>query len=127
MTSLELVKNFHEVFGHPILHSPNIANTDLNKLRVDLLTEELFELRLALLAGDVVETLDALSDLQYVLDGAYLSFGLHQFKDAAIQEVHRSNMSKLDESGQPIMREDGKFLKGPNYIPPDLGKVLAAE
>ena len=96
-----------------------------NDLRINLLAEELDELREALVAGDIVEVLDALTDLQYVLDGAYLSFGLHDVKDAAFAEVQRSNMSKLGEDGKPIRREsDGKILKGPNFFEPDLSQFI---
>jgi predicted HAD superfamily Cof-like phosphohydrolase len=59
------------------------------------------------------------------LDGAYLAFGMGHLKQKAFEEVHRSNMSKLGEDGKPIKRiPDGKILKGPNYFPPDLKKVL---
>ena len=96
-----------------------------NKLRLNLLQEEVDELKEALANGDTVEALDALTDIQYVLDGAYLSLGLHKLKDAAFSEVQRSNMSKLGEDGKPIRREeDGKILKGPNYFAPDLKAVL---
>ena len=91
----------------------------------DKVYEELDELKEALEQGDVVETLDALTDLQYVLDGAYLSFGLQDQKMAAFTEVHRSNMSKLGEDGKPIRREsDGKVLKGPDYFKPDLVQFI---
>lgn len=71
------------------------------------------------------EVLDALCDLQYVLDGTFLALGFHKVKDAAMTEIHRSNMSKLGEDGRPVKRDDGKILKGPNYSPPDLIGVLA--
>jgi hypothetical protein len=93
---------------------------------MDLLEEELRELGEALEERDPVAVLDALTDLQYVLDGAYLALGFHAYKGDALLEVHRSNMSKLGENGRPIYREDGKILKGPNYSPPDLAAVLKA-
>jgi predicted HAD superfamily Cof-like phosphohydrolase len=124
MKSIELVREFHEVFGQAIAPGPSIGDGQLNDLRVALLDEELDELAVALQHGDPVATLDALTDLQYVLDGAYLSLGFHAVKDAALAEVHRSNMSKLDSNGGPIYREDGKILKGENYSPPDLARVL---
>ncbi len=124
MNSLELVREFHQVYEQPINDEPTLWDEDLNKLRLDLIREELTELMIALEDRDPVATLDALTDLQYVLDGAYLTFGLHKWKDAALQEVQRSNMSKLDENGKPVKRADGKVLKGPNYSPPDLKKVL---
>ncbi len=118
------VREFHEAYGLPVLARPGIADPQTIKLRINLLQEELDELREALEQGDIVETLDALTDLQYVLDGAYLSFGLHPIKQHAFDEVHRSNMSKLGADGKPIRRpEDGKVMKGPNYSPPDLKAV----
>lgn len=123
-TTLEQVKQFHETYGQPIMESPDISNQEYNKLRVNLLQEELNELSTALAEGNIIETLDALTDLQYVLDGAYLTFGLHDLKYMAFDEVHQSNMSKLDENGKPIYRADGKVLKGPNYYKPDLTKFF---
>ena len=124
-TTLEQVREFHETYGLPVKASPDISDPKTNDLRVNLLAEELEELKEALAAGDVVEVLDALTDLQYVLDGAYLSFGLHDVKDAAFAEVQRSNMSKLGEDGKPIRREsDGKILKGPNFFEPDLSQFI---
>jgi predicted HAD superfamily Cof-like phosphohydrolase len=126
-TTLDQVKEFHEAYGLPVLDAPAIDHAQTIKLRINLLQEELDELKAALEQGDIVETLDALTDLQYVLDGAYLSFGLHTVKTAAFDEVHRSNMSKLGADGKPIRRpEDGKVMKGPNYSPPDLKAVYEA-
>lgn len=125
MDTLEQVKIFHQTFGAPVKSTPDISDQQLNNLRVSLLQEELDELRAALDDGDIIEVLDALTDLQYVLDGAYLSFGLHMLKDAAFAEVQRSNMSKLGEDGKPMLREsDKKILKGPNYSPPDIRAVF---
>ncbi len=121
---LALVAHFHETYGQPIKHRPNIDDDELNGLRVDLIKEEAEELEKALSERDPVAVLDALTDLQYVLDGAYLSLGFHQLKAEALCEVHRSNMSKLDEHGKPIYRADGKVLKGPNYTPPDLKSIV---
>lgn len=121
--SLIQVKQFHLAFGHPVADKPNISDAKLNKLRVALISEELEELKQALADGDVVATLDALTDLQFVLDGAYLAFGLHPLKTAASSEVYRSNMSKLGEDGKPVVREDGKILKGPSYSPPKLKAI----
>ncbi len=126
-TTLDQVTEFHEAYGLPVLARPDIADARTVKLRINLLQEELDELKAALEQGDIVETLDALTDLQYVLDGAYLSFGLHPVKTKAFDEVHRSNMSKLGADGKPIRRpEDGKVMKGPNYAPPDLGSIYEA-
>ncbi|MBL4805488.1 MAG: nucleoside triphosphate pyrophosphohydrolase family protein [Alphaproteobacteria bacterium] len=125
-TTLEQVQEFHETYGLPVKDSPDISDPKTNKLRVNLLAEEVEELQEALEAGDLVEVLDALTDIQYVLDGAYLSFGLQHVKTAAFEEVQRSNMSKLGEDGKPIVRpEDGKILKGPNYFKPDIAQFIA--
>lgn len=138
MKSLELVREFHRVYGQSIADAPHVDDRALNELRIKLLTEELKELAEALgfkldftiaddvLPTDKVETLDALTDLQYVLDGAYLSLGFHALKDAALVEVHRSNMSKLGDDGRPVLREDGKILKGPRFSRPNLAAVLAS-
>ena len=124
-TTLEQVKIFHETYGLPVKDAPDISDPQTNELRINLLAEELDELQEALANNDMVEVLDALTDLQYVLDGAYLSFGLHHLKTAAFEEVQRSNMSKLGEDGKPIRREsDGKVLKGPNYFKPDIAQFL---
>lgn len=124
-TTLEQVQIFHETYGLPVKDAPDISDPKTNALRVNLLEEEVEELKEALEQGDIVEVLDALTDLQYVLDGAYLSFGLQSLKMPAFEEVQRSNMSKLGEDGKPIVREeDGKILKGPNYFKPDLAEFL---
>ena len=100
-STLEQVQEFHETYGLPVESSPNISDQKTNDLRINLIAEELEELKEALKNNDIVETLDALIDLQYVLDGAFLSFGLHDVKETAFAEVHRSNMSKLGEDGKP--------------------------
>lgn len=124
-TTLEQVREFHETYGLPVENAPNVTDEKTNALRINLLAEELEELKEALQNADPLETLDALVDLQYVLDGAFLSLGLHNVKDIAFNEVHRSNMSKLGEDGRPIRRqEDGKVMKGPNYFKPDLAQFI---
>lgn len=124
-TTLQQVQEFHETYGLPVEATPNVTDEKTNALRINLLAEELDELKEALANSDPLETLDALIDLQYVLDGAFLSLGLHDVKDIAFNEVHRSNMSKLGEDGKPIRREsDGKVMKGPNYFKPDLAQFI---
>lgn len=125
--TLEAVREFHTVFSAITKAEPDIADKALNDFRVRLLQEELDELKDALAQNDIVEVLDALTDLQYVLDGAFLAFGLHALKKPAFDEVHRSNMSKLGRDGKPVLREsDNKVLKGPDYTPPDLASVYEA-
>lgn len=124
-TTLEQVQEFHETYGLPVHAEPNLTCEQTKQLRINLLQEELNELKEALDNNDPQETLDALIDLQYVLDGAFLSFGLQAVKELAFDEVHRSNMSKLGADGKPIRREgDGKVMKGPNYFAPELGKFI---
>lgn len=124
-TSIEMVQEFHETYGLPVETEQTLASDKTQTFRINLLAEELDELKEALQNNDPVETLDALIDLQYVLDGAFLSFGMQNVKQAAFEEVHRSNMSKLGEDGKPIRRpEDGKVMKGPNYFKPDIKKFI---
>ncbi len=127
-TTLEQVQEFHETYGLPVEAEQTLGSAQTQELRVNLLAEEVEELQEALAAGDMVEVLDALTDIQYVLDGAYLSFGLQGVKRAAFDEVHRSNMSKLGADGKPIRREgDGKVMKGPNYFKPDMAQFVDAQ
>ncbi|WP_422050626.1 hypothetical protein [Shimia sp.] len=121
--TLALVKEWHEAFDVPVVDTPAIPHARA-VMRQDILEEEVAELRAAIAAGDMVEVLDALCDIQYVLDGTFLEFGLHSLKPAAVEEVHASNMSKLGADGRPVLRADGKVLKGPDFRRPDLGRVL---
>jgi predicted HAD superfamily Cof-like phosphohydrolase len=100
------------------------ANDERPFMRVHLIAEELAELTAAIADQDLTACLDALTDLQYVLDGTYLALGLHKVKERAFDEVHRSNMSKLGEDGKPVLNEGGRVLKGPNYFKPNLGLIL---
>lgn len=93
-------------------------------IRLQLIQEELAELAAGMIARDPVECLDALGDLSYVVDGTYLTLGLHDLKLRAIHEIHRSNMTKLGEDGKPIISEAGRVVKGPNYQPPELGHMV---
>ena len=124
-TTLDMVREFHTKFNAVTKETPTFEDDIVNNFRVDFLQEELDELKEAIANNDYVETLDALIDLQYVLDGTFLALGFHTLKDEGFDEVHRSNMSKLGADGNPILREeDGKILKGPNYFKPDLAKIL---
>ena len=126
--TLSQVQEFHETYGLPVEAEQTTGSAQTKQLRINLLQEELDELKEALDNDDYVETLDALIDLQYVLDGAFLSFGMQDVKEAAFNEVHRSNMSKLGEDGKPIRREgDGKVMKGPNYFKPDMAQFIKAK
>lgn len=126
--NLEMVREFNETFGHKtpnrMLRLENMTDFNLAVFRHSLIAEEVKELIEAIGKKDQIEMLDALCDIQYVLDGMFLTLGLAGVKEDAMKEVHRSNMSKLDKNGNPIFRDDGKILKGENYSPPDLRKVL---
>lgn len=120
MTNFEKVAEFMNAFKQDVETEPGW--TSVSELRYNLIDEELKELRQALDERNLIEVADALTDLLYVVYGAGHSFGINL--DKCFEEVHNSNMSKLDEDGEPIYREDGKVLKGPNYWQPDLKKVL---
>jgi predicted HAD superfamily Cof-like phosphohydrolase len=93
-------------------------------LRLQLIQEELGELAMAMASADPVEYLDALSDLQYVLDNAYVAFGFHHLKIHAFREVHSSNMSKLTEEGKPLFDDAGRVQKSNCYRPPNLHQFV---
>ena len=132
MDFYDKVKEFHEVFNHPVTGKPTLfpsgdveSDTRLANLRVNLIKEELGELCDALEAEDVVEVADALGDILVVTLGAALVWGI-PIKDV-FDEIHRANMSKLDpETGKPIFREDGKIMKGSAYAPPDVKSIIEA-
>jgi hypothetical protein len=119
-TTMEMVKEFHQKFV--IETGRDLHNLKL--MRLTLLNEELNELEVAVRDNDKVAILDALTDLQYVLDGTYIIFGLADVKDRAFAEVHRSNMSKLGADGKAVLREDGKVLKPPGWSPPSLERFV---
>lgn len=121
-TNFELVGDFMEAFGQIVEPEPIIPDDMIVDLRVDLIAEEFLELREAVANEDIVEIADALTDLLYVVYGAGHAFGIDL--DECFLEVHASNMSKLDDEGQPIYREDGKVLKSDNYFKPNLASVL---
>lgn len=110
------------IFGQTVRRELGWPGIDVAALRVDLIDEELNELREATSRQDLVGIADALTDLLYVVYGAGHAYGINL--DECFAEVHRSNMSKLDDESQPIYREDGKVLKGPNYTPPDLAEII---
>ena len=121
-TNFEKVENFMIAFKQEVKVQPELADFNTAELRLDLITEELDELSVAIDNDDLVEIADALTDLLYVVYGAGHAYGIDL--DECFDEVHRSNMSKLGEDGKPIYREDGKVLKGPDYFTPDLESIL---
>ena len=122
MTNADKVKLFMEKFGQEVKTKPEIPNADVVDLRIELISEELNELWDACEAKDIVEIADALTDILYVTYGAAHAFGIDI--DKCFDEVQRSNMSKLGADGNPIYREDGKIMKGPNFSEPNLKKVI---
>ncbi|HQR20776.1 MAG TPA: hypothetical protein PKV98_07910 [Burkholderiaceae bacterium] len=137
------VVEFHEAFGAPVAWAPTVPPEDRRKLRCKLIMEEAQEfceasgyaIRMMMVDGvygwlvepilqepDLVAAADALADLRYVTDGAALEWGIPLEK--CLREVHRSNMSKLGEDGKPILRADGKILKGPNFTLPQLAEII---
>lgn len=121
--SYERVREFMENYGHPVYDNPRlIDDPSWEKMRIDLIDEELDELKEAVEDRDIIAIADALGDLEYVVNGMALGCGIDL--PAVVEEIHRSNMSKMGRDGKPIYREDGKVLKGEDYSPPDLKKVL---
>ncbi len=122
---LEAVRQFHETYKLAVRNEPTIKiPKEQPILRYDLMTEENMEYLQAAQNNDLAEVADALGDMLYILCGTILDHGLQYKMEAIFDEIHKSNMSKLDENGKPIYREDGKVLKGPNFSKPDLLKIL---
>jgi len=123
---LDMVQQFHETYNAYFNRQPTASlPPEVVELRASLIQEELDEYREAAEAGDLVGIADALSDLMYVVLGTYVAHGLQDAAEELFAEVQRSNMSKLDENGQPIFRADGKVLKSKLFSQPDLQAVLA--
>lgn len=123
ITNFDRVRTFHLTYGQEVKTTPEFPDEKVIELRDKLIAEEfLKEYRDAVKARDIVAVADALTDILYVVYGAGHAFGIDL--DACFKEVQRSNMSKLGADGQPVRREDGKVLKGPNFSEPDLKKVL---
>ena len=122
MSNFRKVGIFMKTFGQEIKNKPSFSSDKINKLRIDLIREELDELNQAMKNKDLLEVADALTDILYVTYGAGHAFGIDL--DKCFDEVQNSNMSKLDESGKPIYNESGKVMKGPNYFKPNLSKFV---
>lgn len=122
---IDSVKEFHTAFKIGHSETP-VADLGENKkmLRYHLMKEENEEYLEAVRNNDLVEIADALGDMMYILCGTIIEHGLQHKIEAVFDEIQRSNMSKLDESGNPIYREDGKVMKGPNYFKPNFSKIL---
>ena len=123
MSNFNKVGTFMKTFGQEVKTEPSFSTEKINKLRIDLIKEELQELNEAMNNKDLLEVADALTDILYVTYGAGHAFGIDL--DKCFDEVQNSNMSKLDENGEPIYNEFGKVMKGPNYFKPDLSKFVS--
>ena len=123
MSNFNKVGIFMKTFGQEVKSKPSFSTDKINKLRIDLIREELDELKEAMDNNDLLEVADALTDILYVTYGAGHAFGINL--DKCFDEVQNSNMSKLSENGEPIYNESGKVMKGPNYFKPDLTKFVS--
>ncbi len=122
MSNFSKVGIFMKTFGQEVKDKPSFSTDKINKLRLDLIKEELSELTEAMDNKDLLEVADALTDILYVTYGAGHAFGINL--DKCFEEVQNSNMSKLDNNGRPIYNDNGKVMKGPNYFKPDLSKFI---
>ena len=123
MSNFNKVGTFMKTFGQEVKSKPSFSTGKINKLRIDLIKEELDELKEAMEDNDLLEVADALTDILYVTYGAGHAFGIDL--DKCFDEVQNSNMSKLGEDGVPIYNESGKVMKGPKYFKPDLTKFVS--
>ena len=122
MSNFNKVKTFMNTYGQEVKEIATFPENKIVQLRIDLIEEELNELKEAVKNNDIIEVADALTDILYVTYGAGHSFGVDL--DKCFDEVQRSNMSKLGVDGKPIYNESGKVMKGPDYFAPDLKKII---
>ena len=122
MTNFEKVRLFMTTFGQEVKKKSGLSTDKINNLRINLIEEELIELKDAVNKRDIKEVADALTDILYVTYGAGHAFGINL--DKCFEEVQKSNMSKLGDDGKPIYNELGKVMKGPKYFKPNLLKFL---
>ena len=122
---LNAVQAFHKAFKIDCADAPTVDLPDqIKELRFRLMEEENQEYLEAAKNNDLVEVADALGDMLYILCGTILSHGMQHKIEEVFDEIQRSNMSKLGADGEPIYREDGKVMKGPNYFKPNIPKIL---
>ena len=122
MSNFLKVKKFMDTFEQEVKTKADFPNNKIVDLRLNLIQEELEELKIAINQKNLLEVADALTDLLYVTYGAGHSFGISL--DECFDEVHKSNMSKLDDDQKPIYNKNGKVMKGPKYFKPNLSKLL---
>jgi predicted HAD superfamily Cof-like phosphohydrolase len=121
---LNKVEEFHNAFGQKIGENPQHLSKNESTLRYKLMAEENYEYMEACESNSLIEIADALGDQLYILCGTILKHGMQHIIEDVFNEIHASNMSKLDVDGKPILRDDLKILKGPNYFKPDLSKFI---
>lgn len=121
---IKSVEEFHDVFEIGNAKEIKLIDERDYTLRYNLIKEENEEYLEACKNGDIVEIADALGDQLYILFGTILKHGLQHKIEEVYDEIHRSNMSKLDENGKPIFREDGKILKSNLYFRPEIHKII---
>lgn len=119
------VQEFHSVFGLGINHEPTASlGNAKNILRFELMKEENEEYLKAANSNDLTEVADALGDMLCILCGTIVEHGMQDKIEEVFDEIQKSNMSKLGADGKPIYRADGKVLKGPGFLPPNIKKIL---
>lgn len=124
---IEAVEAFHNAFGQENGKYPRPLTKDEYDLRYKLMAEENYEYLEACEANSLVEIADALGDQLYILCGTILKHGMQHVIEDVFDEIQASNMSKLGEDGKPVLRDDGKILKGPGYFRPDLTKFIKVD
>lgn len=123
--TIDKVKEFHRIFGLPYHEAPEAALPEsVYMLRHRLMAEENDEYLEACKNADLTEIADALGDKLYILCGTIVSHGLQHKIEEVFNEIHRSNLSKLDENDQPLYREDGKIMKSNRYFKPNIRTIL---
>lgn len=121
---ISCVREFMWAFEQTEHKHPQLLSVEKRKLRMKMLEDEYHEYRYAERAGDIVKTAEALAEMLYVIGGTALEYGLPL--DKIFLEIHRSNMTKLGDDKMPILREDGKIMKGPHYVKPDIATIICA-
>ena len=120
---IKLLTEFNKAFSVPVNRKPTLISNEEFKLKINLIKEELNEYENACSEEDITEVCDAIVDLAYVMYGMVVQHGLSDVFDDMFEEVHKSNMSKL-ENGRELTRSDGKIMKGSEYFTPDLNQFI---
>ena len=120
---IKLLTEFNKAFSVPVNRKPTLISNEEFKLKINLIKEELNEYENACSEQDITEVCDAIVDLAYVMYGMVVQHGLSDVFDDMFEEVHKSNMSKL-ENGRVLTRSDGKIMKGSEYFTPDLNQFI---